>query len=478
MNGEDLFRGLNYVNAKFIDEAETVTQLQSEKKILSLRRPILIAAIIAMLLMLVGCGAAIYMILAEEPWASIPRVEGTDVSREDVQISVTVVTPTYLSYRCDIEGFGSEEKSVFLYTDAPCIIEKKTEDGWQELPRKIVDSEWTVDKVLTDGHFDGRLQWNAHYGYLDVGVYRVTVPIVEGHDDFVLEFEITEEMHSDGLEMASDLANREFWHIRETYSTEYGSLENVPDKAKEQYMREDESADDSSEYWKCGEDYLYLIYDGDNIIMGMMYKDGIKYKLVREWESNDAPIVGWMRWPDMDLNRVTEWRYVFETAQGQKDISRGSDGSIETVVLTSTEKDANGFDLDVTYTTTLQVMPTSRGEIRKMIDAQNINAWQAFSWEEDQKIQKPQAVTFVNTAPSPITNATDALALAEKECTVDYTQVKVYRDEAAGIWKIEYQIFYGYQGYQYVYLNDDGITVMISGAGSKVEEWQADYPGP
>ena len=478
MNGEDLFRGLNYVNAKYIDEAETVTQLQPEKKILSLRRPVLIAAIIAMLLMLVGCGAAIYMILAEEPWASIPRVEGTDVSREDVQISVTVVTPTYLSYRCDIEGFGSEEKSVILYNDAPCIIEKKTGDGWQELPKQITDTEWTADEVLTDGHFDGRLQWTAHYGYLDVGLYRVTVPIVEGHDDFVLEFEITEEMHSDGLEMASDLANREFWHIRETSSVEYGSLENVPDEAKEQYLREKESADDSSEYWKCGEDYLYLMYDGDQIIMGMMYKDGIKYKLVREWESNDAPIVGWMPWPDMDLNRVTEWRYVFETAQGQKDISRSSDSSIDTVVLTNTENDANGFDLDVTYTTTLQVMPTSRDEIRKMIDAQNTNAWQAFSWEEDQKIQKPQAVTFVNAAPSPITNATDALALAEKECTVDYTQVKVYRDEAAGIWKIEYQIFYGYQGYQYVYLNDDGITVMISGAGSKVEEWKADYPGP
>ena len=45
MNGEDLFRGLNYVNAEFIDEAETVTQLKGEKKILSLRRPVLIAAI-------------------------------------------------------------------------------------------------------------------------------------------------------------------------------------------------------------------------------------------------------------------------------------------------------------------------------------------------------------------------------------------------------------------------------------------------
>lgn len=65
MNGEDLFRGLNYVNAKFIDEAETVTQLQTEKKILSLRRPVLIAALITMLLMLVGC-AVVYVLRMKE----------------------------------------------------------------------------------------------------------------------------------------------------------------------------------------------------------------------------------------------------------------------------------------------------------------------------------------------------------------------------------------------------------------------------
>ena len=112
--------------------------------------------------------------------------------------------------------------------------------------------------------------------YLDVGVYRISASIVEGHDDFLLEFEITEAMRNEGLEMAEDLANREFWHIRETCAREYGSLENVPDEAKEQYMREDESSDDSSEYWKCGEDYLYLMYDGDNVIMGMMYKVGTK----------------------------------------------------------------------------------------------------------------------------------------------------------------------------------------------------------
>ena len=220
------------------------------------------------------------------------------------------------------------------------------------------------------------------------------------------------------------------------------------------------------------------MYDGDNISMGMMYRNGIKYKLVREWESNDAPIVGWMPWPDMDLNRLMDWSYALDDTQGERTISYRSDGTIDTVVLTRTAADSNGFDVDVTYTTTLQVMPASQDEIRTMIDAQNTNAWQAFSWEEDQKANKALDVPLINTTSNPISTTAEALALAENECTVEYTQVKIYRDEAAGIWKIEYQIFYGYQGYQYVYLNDDGITVMISGAGSKVEEWQADYPGP
>ena len=60
MNGEDLFCSLNYVNPKFIDEAENLSQLKSERNILSLRRPVLIAGIIGLLLLLMGCAAYLY----------------------------------------------------------------------------------------------------------------------------------------------------------------------------------------------------------------------------------------------------------------------------------------------------------------------------------------------------------------------------------------------------------------------------------
>lgn len=65
MNGKDLFLGLNQVSAKFVEEAETVTQLQGEKKRLSLRRTMLIAAVVALMLLLVGC-AVVYMLSMQE----------------------------------------------------------------------------------------------------------------------------------------------------------------------------------------------------------------------------------------------------------------------------------------------------------------------------------------------------------------------------------------------------------------------------
>ena len=467
MKYEDLFYGMNYINTSFIVEAETVTRLKGSKKMPPLRRCVLIAALITTLLMLIGCGAAIYITFANEPWASIPVVEGVDVPTEDIQITITEVTPSYLCYRCDIDNFGYEEKAVVFYTDVPCTIERKTDTGWQALPKQITDAARKADEVLTDGHYEGKFQWAAHYGYLDVGHYRITASIIQGHEDFVLEFEIEDSMRSESLETAEDLVNREFWHIQVHYSTEYGTLDNVPDDAKEQFIRDAAQPEQCSEYWRCGDDYLFLTYFGDRIAHGMMYKDGTKYALIREKDSFDSPIVGWTPWPDMDLNVLTNWRYTLEEAQFEGDVSCRNDGTVDTVVLTRTQNGSNGFDVDITRTTTLQVMPTSQEEIKKILDEQNTNVWQVFSWAADKQTHTAMDVPFVNTTPNPISTATEAFSLAENECSVDYSQAMIYRDETAGIWKIEYQILYGYQGYQYVYLNDEGITVRVSSADPK-----------
>lgn len=57
MKGKNLLLGLSYIDRKFIEEAENDTL---PAKRLTLRRPLLIAAMIALMLLLVGCGIMVY----------------------------------------------------------------------------------------------------------------------------------------------------------------------------------------------------------------------------------------------------------------------------------------------------------------------------------------------------------------------------------------------------------------------------------
>ena len=68
MNGRDIFRGLQYIGDDLIENAETgqfpVQNQESGKTRRPIRRPLLIAALIALLLLLVGC-AAVYVLKME-----------------------------------------------------------------------------------------------------------------------------------------------------------------------------------------------------------------------------------------------------------------------------------------------------------------------------------------------------------------------------------------------------------------------------
>ena len=61
MNGQEIFLGLSYISRKYIEEAETETVSGGAGKAHRIRRPFLLAAVIALLLLLVGC-AAVYVL--------------------------------------------------------------------------------------------------------------------------------------------------------------------------------------------------------------------------------------------------------------------------------------------------------------------------------------------------------------------------------------------------------------------------------
>jgi len=64
MNGQEIFLGLSYISRKYIEEAETETVSGGAGKVHRIRRPFLLAAMIALLLLLVGC-AAVYVLKME-----------------------------------------------------------------------------------------------------------------------------------------------------------------------------------------------------------------------------------------------------------------------------------------------------------------------------------------------------------------------------------------------------------------------------
>ena len=350
MTGRDLYTEMSYIDDKFIQEAEAAPQ----KTRTSLRRTILVAAMLVLLLTLVGYAAVPAILDAAEPWISIPQVDGADIPMDDIQITVTGVTPGALTYTCNLAGFGANEKSVVFYTDAPCTLERKNGSGWEILPRNIDDTAWNAGEILTDGHHEGNIRWAAHYGYLEAGTYRVSAQILEGHDAFCLEFEITEAMHTPALKKAEGIFSQESWHIRRIFG------EKVVD------------------YWKSGNDYLQLSYNAEEILTGMMFKDGIKYKLAREEENIHSPIVGWIPWPDLDLNRLTLWE-TFEDRQLRLEVTPGKNNVTEIWTLWTSGIDSSRLDEGVTHLGTLEILDASAEEIHQKIAQQSTDIPQADS---------------------------------------------------------------------------------------------------
>lgn len=99
MNGKDLFLGMNYVKAKFIEEAETVTELKGERKTIPFRKVMLIAAAIALLaITITACAYAIQRIKMNLVQHNVPtqtEITITDNEQPTETMPVNVLTDCY-----------------------------------------------------------------------------------------------------------------------------------------------------------------------------------------------------------------------------------------------------------------------------------------------------------------------------------------------------------------------------------------------
>ena len=93
MNGKELLLGLSYISPKYIEEARNYSA--SQKRI-RFRKPLLIAAVIALTLLLVGCAVAAYarihMRLVQH---NVPTTAQTDEDVPDATPARSVIAGCY-----------------------------------------------------------------------------------------------------------------------------------------------------------------------------------------------------------------------------------------------------------------------------------------------------------------------------------------------------------------------------------------------
>ena len=222
---------------------------------------------------------------------------------------------------------------------------------------------------------------------------------------------------------------------------------------------------------------------------GFMIRDGVEYRTENEIHSNlTTPVIGWALSPGTRSDFFTRWVTCWtmkdiasvEVTDNTTILNLKPSGSLRRNTVTVTYKDDGSLAGIVqvqeyaatstmeayTYTCSLAVKDTDAEAIAERIDLQDVNFQRDFVWmgthPDDETVQN---VVFINTDPVPMTTVSQVIARARAESDVPYSNVMVYHDAEAQVWKVEFWVSYGKAYTESVYLNADGTTIMITYRG-------------
>lgn len=167
MNGRDIFRGLQYIGDDLIENAETgqfpAQNQESGKTRRPIRRPLLIAALIALLLLLVGCAAyamhwyTTYFSLRREEPLSDSQVSYIQENAQDFYESQTY------------DGYTITLKSAFSEMNLAYVTFGLTAPAGTDLGFALGDEEDLRFEYLFAGPADTKLPANLSFRVLDDG---------------------------------------------------------------------------------------------------------------------------------------------------------------------------------------------------------------------------------------------------------------------------------------------------------------------
>ncbi len=371
---------------------------------------------------------------------------------------------------------------------------ERLEDGlWVTVPPETDNFQNIAPRKLAAGDRQ-TINWEANYGKLKGGFYRIgnyyTFTSDSGITDTQVcyaKFRLYDPHHQTLLAKAKaaieGLKNRDSYHM---YTVNW-DLEFEGERPR------------INETWKWGKDYLSCdrLVNQPETADGSLWREGKHYGLAWESDPVTSPVRDWNQSVDsyMDDSNFTMWAWDFEwydanvelvyeegkTLRILQTFPRIEEYAYTEIVLTLDDDgnligltkyyvpERNSVTADKVISHELVVFEASAEDVKNVIYAQDVTSPMAFSYEEDVgQTTDAQTTGFVNTVASPIATCTQAVALADRECTLEplagfdngYLQTKVYHDGDAGMWKV-HLFWWQHDAAQTVYLNDQGITQRI-----------------
>ena len=387
-------------------------------------------------------------------------------------------------------------------------LEKNVDGQWQPLPT-IANPNWNLQRIGITKDYGpyGYLDWTPIYGQLQPGHYRLgkNVTCRDGQGSsktaaFYAEFELCE---------SADLNSPE---TKAAVERCYEKLEEL--KARKVLHWYTYANGDSTETWTDGENFMTINkYNGPREPQDQWSEydkklfprtditiryDGVGYHAIREDPENLAsnvlgvgigtlsPNRGGYTWvgfgDELFLSFFERKNHTISFPEGTGVVSPEMVRFTKSSELLTYRFDSSGNLIAMEYktwhpdgaefVTTIEIREDSPEEIQeKIASSVQTLTWESFSWEEAEKKytsggfntrQQGFVNTTVQTAADPLT----AAKLARKEYPNLSQEIgtRVFRDEAAEMWKVTFQCEVSRQAqydFRDVYLTDDGITRLL-----------------
>lgn len=153
MKGKNLFVGLSDIDPKYIEEAETETIAKPSGRSI-LRRPLLVAAILALMLALVGC-AAVYV-----------------MKMQDMKIGDLEVTTPVFDDDMEFQGYASGNQQVLTLTGLKGTPSYQATQEWFAF-RQAYDPDYAIYNSVKDNKTEYPSDYDAYHPYTQEMVDKI-----------------------------------------------------------------------------------------------------------------------------------------------------------------------------------------------------------------------------------------------------------------------------------------------------------------